>query len=57
LPLKVQGRFEYLFDYGSEWWHEITLEETQPLQNDVKYPIMIASRDDSPARYPDDEDV
>jgi hypothetical protein len=42
---------------SSEWWHEITLEEAQPLQDDVKYPIMIAFRDDSPARYPNDEDV
>ncbi|MBK9027253.1 MAG: plasmid pRiA4b ORF-3 family protein [Propionivibrio sp.] len=38
LPLNLKGRFEYLFDYGDEWWHEITLEEIHPPQKDVKYP-------------------
>lgn len=57
LPLKLKGQFEYLFDYGDEWWHEITLTEIQPLQNEVIYPIIIESRGDSPAQYPDDEDV
>jgi hypothetical protein len=57
LPLKLKTRFEYLFDYGDEWWHEITLKEVQPLRGDVKYPQVVESRGDSPAQYPDDEDV
>ena len=56
LPLNLKGRFEYLFDYGDEWWHEITLEEIHPPQKDVKYPLVIASGGDSPAQYPDAED-
>jgi len=57
LPLKPKGQFEYLFDYGDEWWHEITLEEIQPPQNEIKYPLIIESRGDSPTQYPDDEDA
>ena len=57
LPLKQSVRFEYLFDYGDEWWHEITLEGMQPLQDGVKYPVIIQTHGESPAQYPDDEDV
>ena len=56
LRLKIKSRFEYLFDFGDEWWHEISLEELQPLQSDVKYPCVIESRGKSPAQYPDEED-
>lgn len=57
LPLELKTRFEYLFDYGDEWWHEITLKGVKPLRGDVKYPHVIESRGDSPAQYPGDEDV
>lgn len=55
LPLKLKGRFEYLFDYGDEWWHEITLEEIQPGQSETRYPLIVEARGDSPAQYPSDE--
>jgi hypothetical protein len=56
LPLKLNDRFEYLFDYGDEWWHEITLVEIQPLQNDVEYPMLVESRGESPPQYLDNDD-
>ena len=56
LHLKLKSRLEYLFDYGDEWWHEITLEEIQPRRSEVAYPNIIASQGDSPAQYSDDED-
>lgn len=56
LHLKLKARFEYLFDYGDEWWHEITLEAIQPQRSEVVYPNIIASQGDSPEQYPDDED-
>ena len=56
LHLELNARFDYLFDYGDEWWHEITLEEIQPRRGDVAYPNVIASQGESPAQYPDHED-
>ena len=56
LHLELKARFEYLFDYGDEWWREITLEEIQPRRGDVVYPSIIASQGNSPAQYPDAED-
>lgn len=57
LHLKLKGQFEYLFDYGDEWWHEVTLEEIQPLRGELKYPYIVESCGESPAQYPDDEDL
>ncbi|CAK0754263.1 hypothetical protein CCP4SC76_240007 [Gammaproteobacteria bacterium] len=60
LPLKIKDKFEYLFDFDSdsEFWHEVTLEEIQPLQNEVQYPTVIKSQGDLPEQYPDfDDDI
>ncbi|MBK6974766.1 MAG: plasmid pRiA4b ORF-3 family protein [Sterolibacteriaceae bacterium] len=55
LPLKAQ--FEYLFDYGDEWWHEITLEEIQDPRPDWTYPCVIAaSKGEPPPQYEDADD-
>lgn len=56
LRLRLKDQFEYLFDYGDEWWHEIALEDIQPLRTDLKYPIIVASKGDSPVQYPDSDD-
>jgi hypothetical protein len=56
LRLKVKQKFEYLFDYGDEWWHEITLEEIHAPQPDLAYPRLIASKGDSPPQYDNSEE-
>ena len=56
LPLKLKSMFEYLFDFGDEWWHEITLEEIQPLKSGMRYPCVIESHGKSPAQYPDEDE-
>ncbi|MDP8214181.1 MAG: plasmid pRiA4b ORF-3 family protein [Candidatus Euphemobacter frigidus] len=56
LRLNLKDRFEYLFDYGDDCWHEITLEETRPMETGQTYPQVIAARGDSPPQYPDMEE-
>ena len=56
LKLKCATTFEYLFDFGDEWWHEVTVEGVEALQAKVKYPRVIECRGDSPPQYPDPED-
>ncbi len=49
--------FYYLFDFGDEWWHEITVEKIDGTADDEKYPRIIERKGDSPEQYPDpDED-
>lgn len=39
---KVLGhkkQFEYIYDYGDNWWHKVTLEKTIPLELDEDMPI------------------
>jgi len=56
LRLKPKDKFEYLFDYGDDWWHEITLEEARPMETGQTYPRVIAAQGDSPPQYPDMEE-
>ena len=57
LRLAEGQTFYYLFDFGDEWWHFITVEsvstEPDPQQT---YPAVIAFRGASPKQYPEDEE-
>jgi hypothetical protein len=56
LKLKPKQVFSYLFDFGDEWWHEITVEAVDAPQEKGKYPCVLESRGESPPQYPDLED-
>ena len=57
LKLRPGRKFEYLFDFGDSWWHEITVEHTDGAAQPGRYPRIIESRGKSPPQYPDfDED-
>jgi hypothetical protein len=56
LKLKPKQVFYYLFDYGDEWWHEITVEDVDAPAEKGKYPRVVESRGKSPPQYPDLED-
>lgn len=44
--------FYYLFDFGDEWWHVITVGRTDVEPNPaLQYPTIIASHGESPAQY------
>jgi len=56
LKLKPKQLFCYLFDFGDEWWHEITVEAVDAPEEKGKYPRVVESRGDAPPQYPDDDD-
>lgn len=55
LQLKVTQKFEYLFDFGDSWWHEITFEGSDR-RDTGHYPRTIKSNGESPPQYPDYDD-
>jgi hypothetical protein len=51
LELSVGQVFLYLFDFGDEWWHQITVETIEPQAGRKKYPRIVAKRGESPPQY------
>ena len=56
LGLKPRQGFLYLFDFGDEWWHEITVEQVDAPAEKGNYPCVLDSRGQSPPQYPDEDD-
>ncbi len=53
LGLKPGQVFLYLFDFGDEWWHEITVEQTDAPAAKGHYPRVVEKHGESPPQYPD----
>jgi len=51
LGLVPKRKFVYLFDFGDEWWHEITVEQTAAPREPGKYPRVLEKHGDSPPQY------
>ena len=45
-------KFYYLFDWGDEWWHELTFEGESSTQEKT-LPAIIMKKGESPPQYPD----
>jgi len=54
--LKPKQKFEYLFDFGDEWRHEIEVIGIVPIETGTKYPRIIKVNGKSPDQYPDPDD-
>lgn len=55
--LSTDSAAYYLFDYGDEWEHDITVKKILPLDSKVKYPKVLKITGEIPEQYPDwDED-
>jgi len=39
-----------------EWWHEITVEQTDAADDKGRYPRIVERKGDSPPQYPDAEE-
>ncbi len=52
LRLKEGQRFEYLFDFGDSWWHEVIVETMGPTGPGVRYGV-IDKKGASPPQYED----
>ncbi|HEY2967781.1 MAG TPA: plasmid pRiA4b ORF-3 family protein [Casimicrobiaceae bacterium] len=51
LGLQVGQQFEYLFDFGDSWWHEVTVEQIGPVISGRRYPEIVEKHGRSPAQY------
>ncbi|MBT8360325.1 MAG: plasmid pRiA4b ORF-3 family protein [Deltaproteobacteria bacterium] len=56
LQLVKKGTFEYLFDFGDEWLHQITVEKILDLYPSEDYPKITEKKGSSPPQYPDYDD-
>jgi hypothetical protein len=56
LGLTPGRKFYYLFDFGDEWWHEITVEQTDAPTEKGGYPRILEEHGTSPPQYPDVEE-
>jgi len=56
LKLTVAQTFEYLFDFGDMWWHDLKVEAIGPRESGSTYPQFVAQRGASPPQYPEDEE-
>lgn len=56
LGLKPSQSFLYLFDFGDEWWHEITVEQIDAPAQNSQYPRILKTNGKSPPQYPDMDD-
>jgi hypothetical protein len=53
LGLKRGQVFLYLFDFGDNWLHDVTVEEMDVPADEGEYPRILESRGESPPQYPD----
>lgn len=53
LGLRRRRKFRYLFDYGDEWWHVITVEQTDAPAEKGQYPRIVEEHGKSPPQYED----
>jgi hypothetical protein len=51
LKLKIDQTFEYLFDFGDMWWHELKVIGIEPIDPEAKLPIIVERRGESPQQY------
>lgn len=56
LHLKIKAKFEYLFDFGDEWLHEITVEKILEDFPGDDYPRITEKKGESPEQYPEDDE-
>jgi hypothetical protein len=55
LGLKVKSAFGYWFDFGDDWWHQITVVAIDERAERGKYPRVTGRVGESPPQYVDSE--
>ena len=56
LDLEEKEKMYYLFDFGDEWWHELTVLKVLSTDNSKGFPRIIKASGESPEQYPNYED-
>ncbi len=41
---KIQPQFQYIYDFGDDWIHQINVEEILPAEEGKSYPVLIAGK-------------
>lgn len=54
LGLEEKDMLYYLFDFGDEWWHELTLLSISEKVEPAVYPRVVKIVGESPSQYPDE---
>ncbi len=44
LEKKIQPRFQYIYDFGDDWIHQITVEKILPTEEGKPYPLVVTGR-------------
>ena len=52
LHLSLGQTFEYLFDFGDMWWHELKVMAVEPATSKSQLPTVVERHGDSPPQYP-----
>ena len=53
LGLKIDEAFGYWFDFGDDWWHQVTVIAIHDGLDSDEYPRVTATTGDSPPQYAD----
>jgi hypothetical protein len=48
--------FEYLFDFGDMWWHELKVMAVEPASSKTQFQIVVERHGDSPLQYPPNDE-
>jgi len=56
LDLVEKDKIYYLFDFGDDWWHELTVLKIEEASSPKGYPKIVKIVGDSPEQYPDYDD-
>ena len=56
LTLSEKEKLYYLFDFGDEWWHELTVLRIRDVELSKGFPKIVKISGQSPPQYPDFED-
>ncbi len=56
LGLKEKDKVYYLFDFGDDWWHEVTLLKITEALDSNEYPNIVKIVGESPPQYSDYEE-
>jgi len=56
LNLVEKDKIYYLFDFGDDWWHELTVLKIEETSIQQRYPRIVKTVGESPEQYPDPDD-
>lgn len=56
LELEKGQTFEYVFDFGDYWEHELSIEDFRPAETGSEPPCIVESQGEAPPQYPDYDD-